>query len=122
MTEEKFPGEIKISLEKAQKWVKNYKDPKAEVNSKKIDAYLIPLESLSLVLAQDIDAVRAYVGVNDLGEQTLLFVGTKLNKETGIYVDVFSKGVVLENGTEEVVYDGGRPCPPYGDPESPMNI
>lgn len=122
MNEEKFPGKVKVGLKEAQKWVKKYKDSNGGGGSKKIDAYLIPLESLNLVLAQDIDAVRAYVGINDLGEETLLFVGTKLNEKTGIYVDVFPSGVVYENVTEQVVYDGTKPCPPYGDPESPMNI
>jgi hypothetical protein len=122
MTEEKFPGKIEITLPTAQTWVKKYKAPKAEDNSKKVDAYLIPLESLQLVLNQQIDAVRAYKGINDAGEETLMFVGTVLDSKTGIYVDVFPNGIGnAESGDTEIVYDGSRPCPPYGDPNSPMN-
>jgi hypothetical protein len=115
MSEEKFPGKIKISLPTAQEWVKKYKEPKLEAKSKKIDAYLIPLESLQKV-------VRAYKGINELGEETLMFVGTVLNASTGIYEDVFPQAFNNEVASEtEIVYDGGRPCPPYGDPNSPMN-
>jgi hypothetical protein len=122
MSEEKFPGKIKISLPTAQEWVKKYKEPKLEAKSKKIDAYLIPLESLQKVMDQKIDAVRAYKGINELGEETLMFVGTVLNASTGIYEDVFPQAFNNEVASEtEIVYDGGRPCPPYGDPNSPMN-
>lgn len=122
MSEEKFPGKIEITLPTAQEWVKKYKEPKLEAKSKKIDAYLIPLESLQKVMDQKIDAVRAYKGINELGEETLMFVGTVLNTKTGIYEDVFPQAFNNEVASEtEIVYDGGRPCPPYGDPNSPMN-
>nr|WP_315157126.1 hypothetical protein [uncultured Flavobacterium sp.] len=122
MSEEKFPGKIEITLPTAQEWVKKYKEPKLEAKSKKIDAYLIPLESLQKVMDQKIDAVRAYKGINELGEETLMFVGTVLNASTGIYEDVFPQAFNNEVASEtEIVYDGGRPCPPYGDPNSPMN-
>lgn len=123
MTEEKFPGKIEITLPVAQKWVKKHKAPKEEANSKKIDAYLIPIESLQLVMNQKIDAVRAYKGINEAGEETLMFVGTVLNEKTGIYEDVFpNSSGVAKSVDDEIVYDGVRPCPPFGDPNSPMNI
>lgn len=122
MTKEKFPGKIQITLPTAQEWVKKYKQPKLEAKSKKVDAYLIPLESLQKVMDQKIDAVRAYKGINELGEETLMLVGTVLNATTGIYEDVFPSTSNTAKLTEEpLVYDGGRPCPPYGDPNSPMN-
>jgi hypothetical protein len=122
MSEEKFPGKIEITLPTAQGWVKKYKEPKLEAKSKKIDAYLIPLESLQKVMNQKIDAVRAYKGINDEGEETLMFVGAVLNTKTGIYEDVFPQAFNNEVAKEaEIVYDGGRPCPPFGDPGSPLN-
>lgn len=123
MTEEKFPGKIEITLPTAQEWVKKYKAPKEAAKSKKIDAYLIPLESLQLVMNQKIDAVRAYKGINTAGEETLMLVGTVLNAKTGIYEDVFPEntGVAKSLGDEPIVFDGIQPCPPYGDPNSPMN-
>lgn len=122
MTEEKFPGKIEISLPTAQEWVKKYKEPKNEAKSKKVDAYLIPLESLQKVMDQKIDAVRAYKGINESGEETLMLVGAVLNATTGIYEDVFPSTSNTARLTEEqIVYDGIIPCPPNGDPNSPMN-
>ncbi len=115
-------GSVEVSLEEGKSWAKKYRDSPKEVEEGKgkIDAYLIPLDALRLVLKQDIDAVRAYKGINNAGEQTLMFVGAKLDKKTGIYVDVFNVGVSEGCEGSEVVYDTSRPCPPYGDPASPM--
>lgn len=125
MSEEKLPKQIEITLPTAQEWVKKYKETAVDAESRaaKIDGYLIPIESLQGVMGQKIDAVRAYVGINDQGEQTLMLVGTRLNPVTGIYEDVFPKALNSEVAKEEeIVYDGVRTCPPYGDPNSPMNI
>ncbi|WP_428229763.1 hypothetical protein [Flavobacterium sp.] len=113
-------GSVEVALTEAKVWVDKYRKAPAEneEGKKKVDAYLIPLESLKLVLDQDIDAVRAYKGINNAGEQVLLFVGTKLDKKTGIYRDVFKSGSEFEN--DAVAYDATRPCPPNGDPESPL--
>jgi hypothetical protein len=120
MAETNFPGKIEISLSVGKEWAKKYRDSKEDEVKNKVDAYLIPLESLKLVLNQDIDAVRAYKGINDDGEQILMFVGTKLDEKTGIYVDVFPNEGNADATTGAVVYDGTRPCPPFGDPESPL--
>ncbi|MEO7978642.1 hypothetical protein [Flavobacterium sp.] len=122
MAEEKFPGKIEIALSTGIQWAEKFRNPKTE-ETKKIEAYLIPLESLEKVLrlkeSRKIDAVRAYVGINELGEQNLMFVGAKLDASTGIYKDVFGEGTNnIESGS--FVYDGSRPCPPFGDPDSPL--
>lgn len=123
MTEEKFPGKIEITLPTAQEWVKKYKKPKVETKSKNIDAYLIPIESLQKVMDQQIDAVRAYKGINDAGEETVMLVGAVLNTKTGIYEDVFPNGIGnAEVRDASIVFDGSAPCPPFGDPNSQMNI
>ncbi|MDR7212644.1 hypothetical protein [Flavobacterium piscis] len=123
MAEEKFPGKIEIALSTGIQWAKKFRDLKAE-EVKKVSAYLIPLESLEAVLrlkeTQNIDAVRAYVGINESGEQNLMFVGAKLDAGTGVYKDVFGEGTEENVEEESVVYDGSRPCPPFGDPESPI--
>ncbi|OXG04518.1 hypothetical protein BC749_10819 [Flavobacterium araucananum] len=122
MAEEKNLGTVEVKLAVGQQWVKNYRNKKEEDNGKKkINAYLIPLESIKLVLDQDIDAVRAYVGINTAGEQNVMLVGAKFDPKTGIYVDVFKKALGAENDGSDVVYDASRPCPPYDDPDSPMN-
>nr|WP_315173962.1 hypothetical protein [uncultured Flavobacterium sp.] len=125
MSEEKRPKEIEITLPKAQEWVRKYKETTvaAEARTKKVEGYLIPLESLQGVMKHKIDAVRAYIGINEEGDQALMLVGTRLNQKTGIYEDVFPKTVNNEAAKEaEIVYDGTRLCPPFEDPNSPMNI
>lgn len=124
MSEEKKLGSVEVSLAVGQEWARKFR--KSEEGKGKVDAYLIPLESIKLVLDQDIDAVRAYVGINNAGEQNLMLVGTKLDPKTGIYVDVFKQqqaaaGARTAGDGEEVLYDASRPCPPYTDPNSPMN-
>ncbi|MFQ6602461.1 hypothetical protein [Flavobacterium sp. C3NV] len=120
MSQEKFPGKIEISLAVGQEWSKKYKDSPEGREKDSVNAYLVPLESLEAILklkeSLKIDATRAYKGINELGEQTLMFVGAKLNEKTGIYEDVFLDG---DLGTA-VLYDGARPCPPFGDPTGPL--
>lgn len=124
MLNEKFPGKIEIPMGTAIEWAKKFRNSKSEEASK-IDAYLIPLESLEAVLklknTLKIDAVRAYVGINDAGEQNLMFVGAKFDADTGIYKDVFSDQATAKTSkTSSTVYDGSRPCPPCTDPSSPL--
>jgi hypothetical protein len=122
MAEEKFPGKIEISLAVGKEWAKKYRDSSEGRAKDVVDAYLIPLESLEAILklkeSLKIDAARAYKGINEQGEQTLMFVGAKKNEKTGIYEDVFPEGDG-DLGTA-VLFDGARPCPPYGDPASPL--
>ncbi|TDW47417.1 hypothetical protein EV144_105444 [Flavobacterium sp. 270] len=123
MAEKENFGSVEISLSEGIVWADKYKKAPGldEDGKKKINAYLIPLETLKLVLDQDIDAVRAYKGINNAGEQVLMFVGTKLDPKTGIYKDVFkTSSLGGSEGDGAVLYDASRPCPPYGDPESPL--
>lgn len=124
MSEKLNFGNVEIPLSEGVEWTKKYRESKeVSEEGKKITGYLIPLDALKLVLNQDIDAVRAYKGINNAGEETLLFVGTKFDPETGIYRDVFSSGVNNEARStdgESVVYDTSRPVPPFGDPASPL--
>ncbi|MET3022299.1 hypothetical protein [Flavobacterium hydatis] len=120
--------DTEIPLATAEKWTKNWSDPKNEIDSKeKVRAFLIPKINLELVLKQEIDAVRAYLGINDEGEQTLLIVGTRYDEETGIYVDMLPGSNHEERQAENkvnaiapAIYDFSQPCPPGGDPSSPL--
>lgn len=114
-------GSVEVGLSIAETWTANYRKATAEQDElgKKTGAYLIPLATLKSVLEHPIDAVRAYKAINTAGEQVLVFVGTKKD-EKGIYRDVFFSGDTVEN-EESVVYDATRPCPPYGDPSSPLS-
>ncbi|SEP36306.1 hypothetical protein SAMN05444671_0359 [Flavobacterium sp. CF108] len=117
MSEEIFPGPIQIPLATAEVWEKRYVDDTTiETRENKVKSFLIPRESLEKVLALETDAVRAYLGINDQKEKTLLFVGAQYDKETGKYVDVYGHSSSQLNrveSAEEVVYDGTRPSPPY---------
>jgi hypothetical protein len=124
MADQTFPGKIEIGLSTGIQWAKKYRNSRTD-DAKKIDGYLIPIESLEAVLklkeTQKIDSVRAYIGISESGEQNLIFVGAKLDAKTGIYKDVFASAAnAIE--MENVVYDGSRPCPPCADPESPMYV
>lgn len=125
MSEKLNLGSVEIPLTEGIVWADKYRrDAETEEGRrrKKVDGYLIPLETLKLVLDQDIEAVRAYKGINKAGEQTLIFVGAKWNAAKQIYVDVFkTEGSEEGVGGVPVVYDGARPVPPYGDPDSPLN-
>lgn len=114
--------DTEISLEVAQKWVKKWKDLKdEEVSKKKVDSFLIPKYNLEQVLLKGIDAARAYIGINEAGEQTLMIVGTRYDEKTGIYKDVLP-GYGLEDNNGSGIYDFTDPCPPgTADPDSPMN-
>lgn len=116
MAEKKFPGPIEVSLEVAKKWEKRFnEDTNVDDTKSKVISYLIPRESLEAVLQLNTDAVRAYIGINDENEKTLLFVGANLDKETGQYIDVYGRPEKQDGAKadEEVVYDGSRPSPPY---------
>ncbi|WJS94893.1 hypothetical protein NYQ10_00210 [Flavobacterium johnsoniae] len=127
MSEKLDLGSVEIPLSEGIVWADKYRKSiqTEEGRKKQVDGYLIPLESLKLVMDQDIQAVRAYKGINKAGEQTLILVGAKWDAEKQIYVDVFKdkKGDGVEDGDDDdpLVYDGTRPVPPYGDPESPLN-
>ncbi len=116
MAEEKFPGPIQIPLAVAKEWQKRHdEDTTVEDSKSKVKSYLIPRESLELVLKLNTDAVRAYVGINDQNEKTLFFVGANLDNETGKHIDVYGSSAKQdgEMTSVEVVYDGSRPSPPY---------
>ncbi|MDN3674394.1 hypothetical protein QWY99_15195 [Flavobacterium branchiarum] len=124
--------DTEISLETAEKWTKKWKDPKNEIEGKnKVRAFLIPKINLEMVLAQGIDAARAYIGINDEGVQTLMIVGTKYNEKTLIYEDMLPKSSESKDSEDSegvsakalppAIYDFSLPCPPQGDPSSPLN-
>jgi hypothetical protein len=121
--------DTEITLLKAQGWVANWKKTNGEdLGKKKVDSFLIPKVNLEKVLAQGIDAARAYIGINNEGLQTLMIVGTR--KENGIYVDMLpGYGPKATNEGKDggdvgggEIYDFTEPSPPgTGDPASPMN-
>ncbi|TDD75292.1 hypothetical protein [Flavobacterium caseinilyticum] len=112
-----------IPLKTAQKWAKRWTKREGNYNKHHdVNAFLIPKIDLLEVLAEGVDAVRAYIGVNDEGVEKLMIVGTKYNPATGIYVDIITQGVGDTAGLGDDIYDFTEPCPPAGDPESALNF
>jgi hypothetical protein len=123
-SEEKIQGKSinSIPLKTAQKWAKRWTKREGNYNKHHhVNAFLIPKVDLLEVLTEGVDAVRAYIGVDDAGVEKLMIVGTKFNPETGIYVDMITVGVGNSTVGEDNIYDFTQPCPPASDPESPLN-
>ncbi|MGZ9735692.1 hypothetical protein [Flavobacterium sp. GNP002] len=111
-----------IPLKTAQKWAKRWSKKEGDYNKHHhVNAFLIPKVDLLEVLSEGVDAVRAYIGVDDAGVEKLMIVGTKFNPETGIYVDMISDTFGNSAGGQDNIYDFTEPCPPASDPESPLN-
>lgn len=111
-----------IPLKTAQKWAKRWSKEEGNYNKHHhVSAFLIPKVDLLEVLAEGVDAVRAYIGVDDAGVEKLMIVGTKFNPETGIYVDMISGTLGNSAVGQDNIYDFTEPCPPASDPESPLN-
>lgn len=110
-----------IDLEKAQRWANRWKKKEGHYNKHhKLNAFLIPKADLLEVLQEGIDAARAYIGVDDDGVEKLMIVGTKLDKETGIYVDMITVASSNDTSLEGDIYDFTQPCPNTCDPKSPL--
>ena len=112
-----------ISLNEAQRWAKRWSKKEGDYNKHhKVNAFLIPKVDLLEVLKEGVDAVRAYIGVDDNGAEKLMIVGTQLDPKTGIYVDMITVGEGNAENDQDEIYDFTEPCPPAGDPKSPLNF
>jgi hypothetical protein len=109
-----------IPLNEAQRWAKRWSKKEGDYNKHhKVNAFLIPKVDLLEVLKEGVDAVRAYIGVDDNGVEKLMIVGTQLDPKTGIYVDMITVGEGNTEDNHDNIYDFTEPCPPAGDPKSP---
>lgn len=112
-----------IPLKEAQKWAKKWAKKEGNYNKHhELNAFLIPKIDLLEVLTEGVDAVRAYIGVDDNNVEKLMIVGTKLDKVTGVYVDMITVGVGSSAAMKDDIYDFTEPCPPAGDSGSPLNV
>jgi hypothetical protein len=124
MAEDISPQNIAIPLKTAEVWTKNHRDNLELDGSKKsVNSYLIPKETLEMVLKLGTSKVRAYIGLTDKNENTLIFVGAKLDAATNTYRDVFGSELFASDTEESpVVYDFSEPSPPgKADESSPLN-
>jgi hypothetical protein len=116
-------GTNAIPLSDAQRWAKRWSQKEGNYNKHhKVNAFLIPKVDLQEVLKEGVDAVRAYIGVDDNGIEKLMIVGTQLDQKTGIYVDMITVSAGNTKEVQDAIYDFTEPCPPAGDPKSPLNF
>jgi hypothetical protein len=107
-----------ITLEDAKRYAAKWRGEEGSYNKHhELKAFLIPKIDLLEVLTEDVDAVRAYIGVDDNNVEKLMIVGTKYDAAKDIYVDMLPGRSV--GGGE--IYDFTRPCPPSCDIYSPLN-
>ena len=112
-----------ISLKAAQKWARRWSKKEGSYNKHhELHAFLIPKIDILEVLGENVDAVRAYLGVDDNNVEKLMIVGTKYNSTTGIYEDIITLGVEGATATKDDIYDFTRPCPTDCDPSSPLLV
>jgi hypothetical protein len=124
-----------ISLKKAQKWAKRWVKKEGNYNKHhKLNAFLIPAIDLKELLEEGGTHVRAYIGVQKIKSEKkgdkptyvekLMFVGTKLDPVTGVYLDMISLGNEDINAAAAAddIYDFTEPCPPACDPSSPLQV
>jgi hypothetical protein len=120
-----FEGAKKVNtipLIEAKRWTKRWKKKEGNYNKHhELQAFLIPKIDLLQVLAEDVDAVRAYIGIDDNGVEKLMIVGTKYDPLTKIYVDMITVGVGNEPAGQDDIYDFTTPCPNACDKNSPLN-
>ncbi|MDI6046356.1 hypothetical protein [Flavobacterium yafengii] len=110
-----------IPLKTARKWAKRWSKEEGDYNKHHhVNAFLIPKVDLLEVLKEGVDAVRAYIGVDDNNVEKLMIVGTKYDPVTKIYVDMIAVGVGNATVQQDDIYDFTSPCPPDCDPSSPM--
>lgn len=96
-----------LSLVDAIRYASRWRKEEGTYNAHhEVHAFLIPKIDFVEVLDEEIDAVRAYLGVDDLGEEKLMIVGTKYNPETETYEDIIPDG--MENVS---IFDMTKPCP-----------
>lgn len=102
-----------ISLPDAEAWTANWRSTYPNM----VKAFRIPTDDLTGVLAENPDAVRAYLAIDDSGERKLVIVGCERQAD-GTYKDMLpnAKG---DNGN--YVFDFTSPCPTDCDPNSSLN-
>ncbi|MGX7668967.1 hypothetical protein [Flavobacterium pedocola] len=95
-----------ITLQTAQAWAQKWRStPGATVK-----AHLIPqVDITQLMNEKDVVDVRAYIGIDENGENKLMLVGVDANGND-----------LINDADEQYIYDFTRPCPDTCDTKSPL--
>jgi hypothetical protein len=108
-----------IPLQTAKSWAKKWRKEEGNYNKHHfLKAFFIPKEDILETLMEQVDGLRAYVGVDENNEEKLMIVGTKYNPETDTYEDMLPD---REEGLRGEIYDFTRPCPHMCDRDSSLN-
>ena len=139
-SEEQLP-ENQINLTTAKAWTKEWRDIESDYNEyNECNGFLVPLADLKEVVAEMAKLppslvpqyVRAYLGVevnNDIEPsvktEKLIIVGTKpggIVDDRQVYIDMISDDLGNPvSGGGGGIWDFTNPCPPWCDPNSPLN-
>lgn len=113
-----------ITLEEAKRWAAKWRQLEGDYNKHhELKAFLIPKIDILEVLAEDIDAARAYIGIDDDGIERLMIVGTRYDPKTDTYVDMITGTSSKSDVTVQIegdIYDFTKPCPSTCDIDSPL--
>ncbi|MEW5675191.1 hypothetical protein ABGT15_02655 [Flavobacterium enshiense] len=95
-----------ITLETAQAWAQKWRaTPGATVK-----AHLIPqIDITQLMNEEGVVDVRAYIGIDETGENKLMLVGVDANGND-----------LIDDANGQYIYDFTRPCPDTCDVKSPL--
>ena len=119
MEDKRAIEDFTITLDQAVDYAKKWRQEEGTYSKhSEIHAFVIPLSDLQEVLAEDITAVRAYLGVDEYDNVKLMMVGTKYDPITQTYVDLLPGRSIGDN----YIFDMTRPCPNACDNSSPLNL
>lgn len=112
-------ADYSISLTTAREYAKRWRSEEGSYDKhNKLHAFLIPKENLEALLKEDVDAVRAYIGVDEKGGEKLMIVGTKWSHETETQDDMLP---LLGTKFAGKIYDFTMPCPRFCGHKSALN-
>jgi hypothetical protein len=112
-------ADFTIDLTTARDYAKRWRAEDSDYEKhNKLNAFLIPKQNLQYLLDQDVDAVRAYLGVDEDGVEKLMIVGTKWSHETETHDDMLP---LMDSKFQGKIYDFTRPCPQACGHKSALN-
>jgi excinuclease UvrABC helicase subunit UvrB len=108
-----------ITLAEAIHWTARWRKKAGDFNKHhELYGFVIPKKDLQEILTEDVDAVRAYIGMDDENNGKLILVGAKYDDTE---IDMLSDMLPEKSWFRGNIYDFTRPCPPACDYESPLN-
>jgi len=106
-----------IDLPTAQAWARKWRQEEGTYNAHTdVHAFFIPLIDINQILAEGVDGIRAYLGVDDDNVEKLMLVGTRWNEEMQTQDDMLPDARDVGR-----IYDFTQPCPPYCGYNSSLN-